>query len=173
MFFLVKVKPGFDVERVRKAIESAVPNLEAHTRESFSYRTRKYWLFETGVGIGFLAAAALGALVGGVIVSQTLYAMTVEKLPEFGVLRAIGASSGELSLVVLVQALVCWCLGIVLGFAASVGVRHLAAAMGTTVLMPIGLVAGVVLLTTALCSAASLMSIARLRRVEPASVFRT
>lgn len=173
MFFLVKVKSGFGIENVRKAIESAVPNLEAHTRESFSYRTRKYWLLETGVGIGFLAAAALGALVGGVIVSQTLYAMTVEKLPEFGVLRAIGASSGELSLVVLVQALVCWCLGLVLGFAASIGVRHLAAAMGTTMLMPFALVAGVVLLTTALCSAASLMSIARLRRVEPASVFRT
>lgn len=173
MYFLVKVRPGFDIAAVRRDIHAAVPDVEAHSRESLSWRTRRYWLLETGVGLGFLAAAFLGLLVGGVIVSQTLYAMTVEKLPEFGVLKAMGATMGELSRVVLEQGLICGAAGLVVGLAVSIGVGHAAAAAGTSVLIPLPLVISVIVLTALLCSGAALVSIARLRQVEPAMVFRT
>lgn len=173
IYFLVKVAPGFDREKVRHAIEAAVPDVEAHTRESFSWRTRKYWLLETGVGLGFLAAAMLGMIVGGVIVSQTLYAMTVEKLPEFGVLKAMGASMGELARVVLEQGLACGAIGWIVGLAISVALGAAADTFGTAVLIPWALVVGVGVLTAILCTGASMVSIVRLRRLEPAAVFRT
>lgn len=173
IYFLVRVMPGAKVDEVRGAIEASVPDIEAHTRNSFSWRTRKYWLLETGVGLGFLAAAFLGLVVGGVIVSQTLYAMTVEKLPEFGVLKAMGASMGELSRIVLEQSLICGGLGLLLGLGISQGLAAAADTFGNAVLIPWPLIASVVVLTMLLCSGASLVSIARLRRVEPAMVFRT
>ncbi len=46
IYFLVKVKPGFDRESVRAAIAGAIPDIEVHTREGFSWRTRSYWLIE-------------------------------------------------------------------------------------------------------------------------------
>src|SRR6185503_9989115 len=128
--------------------------VDAMTREAFSWRTRKYWLLETGVGLGFLAAAFLGLLVGGVIVSQTLYAMTVERLPEFGVLKAMGATMRELAWIVLEQGLICGALGLLLGVAVSLGVGAAAASTGTAVLIPWPLVAGVACLTILLCSGA-------------------
>jgi putative ABC transport system permease protein len=128
---------------------------------------------ETGVGLGFLAAALLGLLVGGVIVSQTLYAMTMEKLPEFAVLRALGASMVEISRVVLEQSLICGCVGLSLGLVFSYAVSAAAGRAGTSVEMPIALVAGIALITALLCSGAALVSIMRLRRVEPGMVFRT
>jgi putative ABC transport system permease protein len=172
IYFLVRVKPGENIDEVRRRIEAAVPDVEAHTQEGFACRTRSYWLFETGMGIGFLVAAMLGLCVGGVIVSQTLYAMTAERLPEFGVLKALGADMKELSVVVLQQGLICggigWCLGIGISYA----VAYAADLAGTTMLIPWFLALGVALLTAGLCSAAALVSVVRLRRIEPATVFR-
>lgn len=173
IYFLVRVADGHTVDEVRRAIEAAVPDVEAHSRESFSLRTRRYWLLETGMGLGFLVAALLGLLVGGVIVSQTLYAMTVEKLPEFGVLKAMGATMKELGRVVLEQGLVCGAFGLLLGLGISAVLAAMASSAGTTVLLPWPLVIGVAVLTFGLSIAASLVSIARLRGVEPATVFRT
>jgi putative ABC transport system permease protein len=173
IYFLVKLKSGADREAVRSAIAANIPGIEVHTRESFSWRTRRYWLVETGMGLSFLAAALLGLLVGGVIVSQTLYAMTMEKLPEFGVLKALGASMVDLSRVVLEQSLLCGSAGLLLGLLSSYCISALAGMAGTTVEIPVALVIIIVLLTGILCAGAALVSIARLKRVEPAMVFRT
>jgi putative ABC transport system permease protein len=173
IYFLVRTKPGYDVNKVRSEINSIVPDVEAHSRESFSWRTRSYWLLETGMGLGFLAAALLGLLVGGVIVSQTLYAMTIEKLPEYGVLKAMGATMGELAIVVLEQGLICGAAGLVLGVSVSMVVGYAASQAGTTVLIPWPLLICVVVLTVILCAGAALLSIGRLRLLEPAMVFRT
>jgi putative ABC transport system permease protein len=173
IYFLVKTQPGMDAKSVCAAINATAPGVEAHTREGFSWRTRKYWLLETGVGIGFLVASFLGLLVGGVVVSQTLYAMTVEKLGEYGLLKSIGANMGEISLVVLMQALICGALGLGLGLGVSVIMGALAASAGTGVLIPPALIGAVTLLVLLLCSGASVISILKLRRLEPATVFRT
>jgi len=173
IYFLVKVSAGFDVENVRRAIMRDVRDVSVETRETFSWITRRYWLFETGVGFGFLAAAMLGVMVGGVIVSQALYAMTMEKLPEYGVLKALGASMGELSRVVLDQGLICGCAGLVVGLLASHCIGLVANAAGTSVEIPMALMGCVVLLTVLLCSSAALVSILRLRNIEPGMVFRT
>lgn len=173
IYFLVKVKPGFAPSSVRQNILHEIRDVSVETRESFSWITRRYWLFETGVGFGFLAAALLGVMVGGVIVSQTLYAITMEKLAEFGVLKALGATMGELSRVVLDQGLICGCIGLVLGLSLSYLVGIAANAAGTSVDIPPSLVVGVGILTVLLCGCAALVSIARLRRIEPGMVFRT
>jgi putative ABC transport system permease protein len=173
IYFLVKVKPGYDRETVRAAITSAIPGVDVHTREGFSWRTRSYWLVETGMGLGFLAAALLGLLVGGVIVSQTLYAMTMEKLPEYGVLKALGATMREIARIVLEQSLICGAAGLILGLLIARAIGMAAGAAGTSVELPLALIVTVVVLTIALCAGAALVSIIRLRRVEPAMVFRT
>lgn len=173
IYFLVKVQQGADLAAVRSRIQNSVSGIQVYSRKGFSDLTQRYWLVETGVGLGFLAAALLGLLVGGVIVSQTLYAMTVERLPEFAVLKAMGASMFELARIVLEQGLICALLGFTLGFAIAIAVAVAARAVGTAMIIPIPLVAGVAVLTAILCSIASMISILRLRRLEPATVFRT
>lgn len=172
IYYLVKVTPGHDVDAVRRNIEAQVPGVEVHTRESFARRTRMYWLFETGAGIGFVAAALLGLLVGGVLISQMLYTMTLDKLPEYGVLKAMGSTMSELAGAVLAQSLTCGCIGLSIGLGLSALLAHAATMAGTAVLLPWPLLLGVTVLTACLCSGAALFSINRLRNVEPAMVFR-
>ncbi len=172
IYFLVKAKPGVDRLALCRLIEANVPDVEAHTREAFSWRTRSYWLLETGMGIGFLAAAFLGLSVGVVIVSQTLYAMTLERLPEFGILKALGATMKELRTVVLQQGLICGVIGWGIGVVISLVAAQLATSAGTTVIIPWFLLVFAAVMSVSLCSAASLISVIRLKRVEPAMVFR-
>jgi putative ABC transport system permease protein len=125
------------------------------------------------MGIGFLGAALLGLLVGGVIVSQTLYAMTLEKLPEYAVLKAMGASMSEVALVVLEQGLVCGVVGVSCGLGVSVLLVHVALHAGTIIEISLPLIFMVTLVTMILCIGAALVSVVRLYRVEPAMVFRS
>jgi putative ABC transport system permease protein len=173
IYLLVKLAPGADRERVKREIAATIPGVDVQTPEEFSWRTRRYWLIETGIGIGFLAAAVLGLLVGAVIVSQTLFAMTVEKLPEYGVLRAMGASSRELAMMVLQQGLICGALGLGAGLVLSVLLANAATQAGTLIEITTPILILVVVVTTVLCCAASLLSIMKLRKIEPAMVFRT
>ena len=140
---------------------------------SFSWRTRCYWLIETGVGIGFIVAALLGLGIGGIIVSQTLFVLTTEKINEFGVLKAMGATMSELSAIVLKQGAICCVGGLVAGLLLSVLLSRAAELAGAPVLIPWPLPVAVTVITMALCAAASLASIHKLRRLEPAMVFRT
>jgi putative ABC transport system permease protein len=126
------------------------------------------------MGVGFLGAALLGLLVGGAIVSQTLFAITIEKIPEYALLKAIGASMSELAYVVLEQAMACGVAGILLGLIISLLLVQLGP-RGFSSMIQISaplilLVAGIV---AALCAAASIAPIARLRRVEPVRVFQS
>jgi putative ABC transport system permease protein len=171
---LIKVAPGFTLDAVKNNIGAAMPDVEAHTLAEFSWRTRRFWLIKTGMGVGFLGAALLGLLVGGAIVSQTLFAITIEKIPEYALLKAIGASMSELAYVVLEQAMACGVAGILLGLIISLLLVQLGP-RGFSSMIQISaplilLVAGIV---AALCAAASIAPIARLRRVEPVRVFQS
>ncbi len=172
IYYLVKVREGYDPKAVQAALQAAIPGVDVHTREEFSHRTRMYWLFETGAGAGFLGAAFLGLLVGGVLVSQMLYSMTIEKLGEYGVLKALGSSMSELSQIVLGQSLLCGAAGLLVGLSVSYVLAGLATAAGTKILIPVSLVVGVSILTVILCSCASIFSIRCLKSLEPTMVFR-
>jgi hypothetical protein len=87
------------------------------------------------------------------------------------VLKALGAGMVDLARIVVEQGLICGALGVVLGMGISVFISRLAVGSGTSVEIPPGL--AVALLALPLCSTSSLFSIARLKRVEPALVFRT
>jgi putative ABC transport system permease protein len=173
IYLLVKTAPGANAVSVRDAIRASVSEIDVHTSAEFSWKTRSYWLVQTGIGMAFLGAAFLGLLVGGAIVSQTLYAMTLEKLPEFGVLKALGASMYEISSIVLQQGFICGITGLALGLMASFAISAAATQAGTSVEITASLVGGVIAITAGLCAAAALVSIHRLRRLEPAAVFRT
>ena len=62
-----------------------------------------------------IVTALSGMVVGSVVVSQSLYAMTNDHLPEYATLLAIGFSRWKLILVVVVQALALGIAGIVIG----------------------------------------------------------
>ena len=138
MYLLVKVAPGAGVDTVRAALAAQLPDSDVHTTAAFSAMTRDYWMFTTGAGVAVLLAAALGLVVGIVVVAQTIYATTMDHLREYGTLKAMGATNAYLYKVIVQQAVASAIVGYLLAMAVSYFVVKGSQSGGATWLVPSG-----------------------------------
>jgi len=172
IFILLKTKPGVDVVATKAAVAKAVPNVEVFTREDMLNRTRTYWVFGTGAGTTTLLGAVLGLLVGIVVVAQTIYSATLDHLREFGTLKAMGATNGQIYKVIIVQALLAAVMGYVLGISMAWLVVQSTGDTDLLIKLPPEVMAGVFGVTLLMCISASLLSIRKATTIDPAMVFR-
>ncbi|HEX7112755.1 MAG TPA: ABC transporter permease [Mizugakiibacter sp.] len=170
-YLLVKLAPGADCDAVRRALAARLPHVEVWTREAFARQTQRYWLITTGAGSALLLAAALGLLVGIVVVGQTLYASTVDRLAEYATLVALGAPTRYLNRVIVKQAAISAALGFVPGLAVTATMVLLSRYGNTPMLLPGWLVLVLATLTLGMCLLGSLVSIRRVTRIDPTVVF--
>ncbi|MBY0257055.1 ABC transporter permease [Methylobacterium sp.] len=169
-YFLIRVKPGADVERIRSEAQARVSGIEALTPDQFRTRSRDFWLYRTGAGAALVAGALLSIIVGTVIIAQTLYSSTKEHLYEFAMVRAIGASNRYIYRVIAFQALVNALIGLSVATVVSIGVERLTATSVAPVMITPALVAVAFVLTLLMSVASGIASIVRIVRVDPASV---
>jgi len=171
-YFLVKAKPGTDVEDLRRRLQERMPELDVYDRRTYSLMCMEYWLTRTGIGISFGLAAFLGLLVGLAVVAQTLYASVTERLKEFGTLKAMGAADSCVARFLLAQALGNALIGSVMGLSSAV----IFGRMLSTPRAPVVMTGWVALLSVGLivlvCMAAAWLPYWRIRRIDPASVLR-
>jgi putative ABC transport system permease protein len=169
---LVNGKPEADIEELRTSLQRALPSADVWTANGFSWQTRVYWLFTTGAGTALLIAAMLGIVVGVVIVSQTLYSATVERMPEYATIRAMGANNRYLRAIILRQSFVSGMLGYAVGIAIANVVTILARSSSAAIFVSSPLMFAVAVVTVMMCIGASLVSIRKVLSVDAASVFR-
>jgi putative ABC transport system permease protein len=170
-YVLVKLAPGASIDAVKAQIDS-LPHLAAYTTHEMSQRTRMYWSSRTGVGAGFFTTAVLGVIVGFVVVGQILYSGTLQYLREYGTLKAMGAKNSAVVRVILSQAMISAALGFVLGGVLAVAMRAAMAKANLSVALFPSLYAATLVITIAMCSLAALLSIVKVLRLDPASVFK-
>lgn len=170
-YVLVSAEDGVDVRELCARID-ALPDVDAYTKADFSARARDYWSTRTGVGTGFFMTAIMGVLVGLVVVGQILYNGTLEHLKEYGTLKAMGATAGSIVRTILYQALLSAAVGYAVGGVLAAGARVGVRAANLTVVLSPSLLAGTAVLTVAMCTLASLLSILKVLRLDPASVFK-
>jgi putative ABC transport system permease protein len=77
VFILVRVVPGVNPKDVVREIRQNVDHVDVYTKAEYSRKTMRYWMFDTGMGIGFLITLVMAFLVGIVIVGQTIYSSTI------------------------------------------------------------------------------------------------
>lgn len=172
MYILLKLKPGYPPEAVKHILQERLPEVDVRTKSEFSEQSRHYWITQTGAGGGILVAVILGFVIGLIVVSQSIYATTMERIEEFATLKALGASSWFIIRVVLTQAFICAAVGSVLGLLAVVPAVASARQVITWILTPVWLPIAVFPATVLMCSVAAIMSIKAALTVEPARVFR-
>ena len=172
-YVLVRLQPGADVETVRNTLTERLTGVEVLTHDEFTRRSINYWMFSTGAGLALITGMVLGAIVGVVIVAQTLYASTKDHLNEFATLRALGASASYIHAVILIQAL----LSAVLGYAAGMllallAIYRLSVRVPTlTIVMTPTIAAYLFALTVGMCIFAAITAIRKVTRIDPAGVF--
>jgi putative ABC transport system permease protein len=153
-------------------LQANVKDVDVYTREELTVKQRDYWMFGTGAGITVLIAAGLGLLVGVVVVAQTIYSATVDHLKEYGTLKAMGATNFYLYRVIITQAVASGIVGYIIGMSISLLISQISLQGTTAIILPPALVAALFGLTMLMCVAASMVSINKVTRIDPAMVFK-
>lgn len=172
-FVLASPKPGVTDAELAERIARET-GLGALTRDQFVERTLRYYAKNTGIVINFGMTVLLGFVVGLAISMQTLNAFVLDNIRHFGTLKAMGATNVTIARMVLFQAVVVGLLGYGIGVGVTALFGSTAAKKSpqlafkfTPELMGIAFVAMIVLV-----AAASVLSLRRVVRLEPAIVFR-
>ena len=171
-YFLVQLEAGADARNICDRIRERLPDVEAYTRGEYAAISIGYWLKRTGLGISFGAATALGLIVGLVIVAQTLYASVLDRLCEFGTLKAIGAQEHQIHAIILSQAILLAFVGSTLGLGCVTLVQQAFSTPRATIVIPWYVATGSCLLVTVICLFSSLLPYLRVRNIDPAMVLQ-
>lgn len=171
-YILAAPKVGEDAREVAARI-SELPGIKAVEREDFYWKTLFWYVRNTGIPISFGTVVILGIVVGVAIAGQTFYLFIHENLRYLGALKAMGARTRTLVMMVLAQS---FFVGFV-GYGFGVG---LAAWFGNSVLdagqppfyMAWQIPVGTFFVIMGVCAVSALIGLRRVLALEAAVVFR-
>ena len=173
-YYVVKLRDPAQAKAVRARLDAAGKGarFQAWTSDAFARRAVRYWLFETGAGLGVLFLAVVVVLVGAVITSQTLMGAVAGSLREYATLLALGVGRRALRRVVLVQAAWVGAFGIVVGALGTVLVVALAQRRDVPAQLTPSLIVICAVLVMTIALASGLAALRTLRNADPALLLR-
>jgi putative ABC transport system permease protein len=173
-FIVASPEPGYTSQEVCNIIKKET-EFEALTYRQFFWLNIGYYLEHTGIPVNFGITIALGFIVGTAIAGQTFYLFTLENLKQFGALKAMGVTNMRLLGMVLLQAMIVGVIGYSLGMGLTavffeVSTKMLPDLRGLHLLWEIA--AGTAVVVVFIIIFASVLSVQKVLRLEPAVVFR-
>ena len=170
---LIRLSPGTDAEQMAAALSDALPNdVRVLTKQGFLDFEQNYWRSGTTIGFIFNLGAAMGLVVGSVIVYQILYSDVADHLPEYATLKAMGYRYTSLLGVVMRESLFLALMGYVPAYLAGQGLYGLIRS-GTR--LPIGMssqmAVSVFIAILVMCLLSGLLAMRKLGDADPAEVF--
>jgi putative ABC transport system permease protein len=170
-YILVRMAPGTNLLDL-KARLNKLPAIEAYTAQEFSRRARAYWSERTGVGVGFFMTAAMGLIVGMVIVGQILYNATLDHTREYGTMKAMGAKNSTVMRVILYQAILSAAVGVTVGIPLAFAMQAALRLANLNVVLYPWLIVATLFGTVLMCAMAALIPMLKIIHLDPAMVFK-
>jgi putative ABC transport system permease protein len=172
-YVVCKCQPGVNVSQVVSELRTLVPEHDVLTTQRFHDLCSNYWETVSGIGPLIFVSSVLGVAVGFLIVITTFYISTIEKVPVYGCLKALGGTISEIAAILGIQVIVVFLLGAAIAGAAIFATESaLRDSMIVLLVTPKLIAAG--LGTMLACSVlGALISIRRLFAIDPGEAFRT
>lgn len=171
-YVLVRIAPGASADDVAARIESSVPSTTASSTATFAEAERKV-VRDMSTEIAVIMNLA-GFLIGLAVMALSVYTATVSRLPEFGLLKALGAAGRHCYGVVLAQAGITVAVGLVLGLAFTVAASVMAPLADPLLYMQVTWpsVAKAVVAAFVVAALAAIAPMLQIAGLDPAIVFR-
>ena len=170
---LVRLRTGADPDAVVARLKRELPgDVRVLTKAGFEELEKTYWRTSTAIGFIFTLGAAMGFVVGCVIVYQILYSDVSDHLPEYATLMAMGYRLPTLLGVVGREGLLLAVLGYLPAYVAGQGLYALVRS-GTRlpVVMDPGRALLVFTLILVMCLGSAALAMRRLGDADPAEIF--
>ena len=170
---LVRLKPGADPEQVVSRLRQRLPkDVSVLTKQGFIDFEQNYWKSSTSIGFIFTLGAAMGFVVGCVIVYQVLYTDVSDHLPEYATLMAMGYRLSHLLGVVIREGFYLAAMGYVPAYMAGQGLYWF---VRDATKLPVGMdlsrALTVLVMILVMCMLSSFLAMRRLIDADPAEIF--
>jgi putative ABC transport system permease protein len=170
---LIRLRQGADPVEVAERLRQQLPkDVAIYSKAGFQEFEKNYWRGSTSIGFIFTLGAAMGFVVGCVIVYQILYSDVSDHLPEYATLMAMGYRLSDLLFVVAREGLLLSILGFLpawlAGQALYIMVRK---GTGLPVYMDGGRSLVVLAMIFSMCMASALLAMRKLADADPAEIF--
>jgi putative ABC transport system permease protein len=172
VFIIAKVLPGYSVSTVIESLKAKLQGVDVYSKAAFSKKTRLYWTIETGVGYAFLITILISFLVGTLIVGQTIYNSTTEHIKEFGTLKALGAENMDVYKIIFTQAFIIALFSYLISLIITLLSVRLYEAIDMVMIVKWWTNLIVFFITFLMCFASAYISIRKIKRIDPAILFR-
>lgn len=171
-FYLVKQKAGIVPDSVIRAINRSINGVRAWDAAVLAETTVNTVLATNGIAASFGSLIGFAIISGLVIIGLTLYSAAIDRIKDYGTLKAIGATNGYVSKLILSQALLFALVGYAVGRGMVEGFRQGIAQSGTLFFFPLWFEFALFFVTLFIALGGSLFAIRRINSLEPATVFR-
>ena len=170
---LVRLKRGADAEQVVSRLRQRLPkDVSVLTKQGFIDFEQNYWKSSTSIGFIFTLGAAMGFVVGCVIVYQVLYTDVSDHLPEYATLMAMGYRLSHLLGVVVREGFYLAAMGYVPAYLAGQGLYWF---VRDATKLPVGMdlsrALTVLVMILVMCMLSSFLAMRRLIDADPAEIF--
>ena len=170
-FILVKAQARFTPKELCEKITHTT-GLAAYTAQEFKNKTILYYLKNTGIPINFGLAVLLGLLIGAAIAGQIFYNFITDNLKYLTLFKIMGADNVLLAKMTFLQALWVAFLGWGIGSGCAGLIGLLSRKTELAFHLPWQLFLGVGLIILLICFCAALISIVKIFKTEPATIFK-
>ena len=170
---LIRLRAGADADAVVERLKRDLPDdVSVLTKAGFIAFEQNYWKSSTSIGFIFTLGAAMGFVVGCVIVYQILYSDVSDHLPEYATLMAMGYRLPTLLGVVAREGMLLAVFGYLPAYAAGQGLYLLVRnATQLPVSMNLTRALTVFIMILVMCMGSATLAMRRLGDADPAEIF--
>ncbi|MFO7622607.1 MAG: FtsX-like permease family protein [Bacteroidales bacterium] len=169
----VSVMHGYSVDQVVSEINRTIYGIRAWNSETLRKTTVRYITVSSNIGTSIGSLVVFAIISGFFIIGLTLYSTAIDRIKDYGTLKAMGATNSYITRLILTQAFLFAVTGFLIALALLEGFRLGVSNAGLLISFSFGEYLSLFLLTVFISVGSSLFfSIRTINNVEPASVFR-
>src|SRR5690554_4384405 len=168
---VVTVKEGVDAAELAKRINNAFYGVKAWEAGVLKDSTVSEILTTSNMGVSFGSLIIFAMVSGFFIIGLTLYSSALDRLVDYGTLKAIGASNGFVSRLIFTQALLFALIGLAIALVLLYLFKYGVAGAGLVIDIDIPLLLTLLGITLFMSLGGSLFAVVKISKLEPASIF--
>ena len=169
---LVNVEPGKNIDTVVANINSSIYGIHAWPSDKLAKSSVKKILSSSGIALSTGTLIIFALIAGFFIIGLTMYSSALDRLKDYGTLKAIGAGNNYISRLILTQALLFSIVGFLIGYLLLDGFRRGVANSGLIFSFSPLMLLGMFTIIGLISLGGASFALSRIRGVEPAAVFR-
>lgn len=169
---LVRVKPGTNADSVAALINHSIYGVRAWPSKELAASTVQKILSSSGIALSTGTLIIFALISGFFIIGLTMYSSALDRIKDYGTLKAIGAGNGFIRRLILTQAILFAVTGFVIAYLFLEGFRQGVASSGLLFRFSPEEILAIFLTINLISMGGASFALKRISRVEPASVFR-